>query len=222
MNKKRSAVQQQRAQSANFVSKPKDTRRKKERPIPVVAAKKRRRGVVTGMVAATVIVLAVVVFIYYRSRQNRQPLRNHQTSTQEARPLRRAIDQYLSGRQPDQWLLTSEQAEGNDFPFLRNLMRQVAARLENTLKTYENLPEVAEQRQMFAGKFYVGFYASQFGGTSRHVFRSKPDENPFNDPSSIEVVLYAQGHQNAPRVKNQLAKYDHDWGSVDSRRFKAE
>lgn len=136
---------------------------------------------------------------------------NNATKKYRLRPIKRTINQYLSLRPQDQWLLTSQQIEGNNFQLQIGLISETTSRIENMLKKYQNIPEVAEQKKMFSEHFFVSFYNGQFGGTTKRVFAGE-----FKDEmlKNLEIALYGKGHERAPRIQDQFAKYDPEWRAV--------
>ena len=180
------------------------TRKQVEEIVKETAAKRRRRNIVLG--ATLVVALGAVIFSLWYSSQN-------SSGTNTPASIRQVADQYLAGRAPDRWLLTSEQAEGADFPFLINLTETMTARIRGILTKYEGILEVAQLKTAFSNA-YVSFYAGQSGGTSRRIAQGNPDLSFLRNPSQIEVVLYGRGHESAARIQNHFAKYDPEWRAL--------
>lgn len=121
-------------------------------------------------------------------------------------------NQYLS-RPEDQWLITSQEIEGDNFQLQVGLISETSSRIEKMLEKYQNIPEVAEQKKMFSKRIFVSFYSGQAGGYTKRVFAGEFKEDMLKDPS-LEIVLYGKGHEHAPRIKDQFAKYDPEWRAV--------
>lgn len=166
-------------------------------------SKKEKKELIVVISAAVIIIIATHIMF--------GPVR---VQTKPTRQASRAISLYLADRPASQWLLTGEQAEGDNFDLLIGLINKTTVKLENTLSVYSNISEVAILKEMFGGHFYVSFYVGQFGGTSRHLKKGEYTNDPFEGREFIEVVLYGFGHQHASRINDQFAKYDSEWRAL--------